>query len=148
MANIDLLNQDILQLLEYWDKNDLLKYDGTFNRPTRAQILRSVPDYKIYFQFFKNSRALSKVNVFLATLFDNWEINQFHEILENADEWVQYYNCTRTIVAHIYKSSINPTTSQGTRNRFLDNNEFQMILHITYKQIGNMFTLLQSTLPT
>ena len=94
------------------------------------------------------SRALSKVNVFFAPLFDNWEINQFHEILENADEWVQYYNCTRTIVSHIYKSSINPTASQGTRNRFLDNNEFQMILHITYKQIGNMFTLHQSTSPT
>ena len=28
--DIDLLDQDILQLLEYWDKNDLLKYDETF----------------------------------------------------------------------------------------------------------------------
>ena len=80
---------------------------------------------KYHIRFFNPSkiifRALSKVNVFLATLFENWEINQFHEILENADQWVQYYNCTRTIVSHIYKSSINPTASQGTRNPFLEN---------------------------
>ena len=40
LADIDLLDQNILQLLEYWDKNDLLKHDGTFNKPTRAEILK------------------------------------------------------------------------------------------------------------
>ena len=40
LADIELLDQDILQLLEYWDKNDLLKHDGTFNKPTRAKILK------------------------------------------------------------------------------------------------------------
>ena len=112
---------------------------------------------KYHIRFFNPSkiifRALSKVNVFLATLFENWEINQFHEILENADEWVQYYNCTRTIVSHIYKLSVNPNANQGKiefskiTTSLGPKNKIQMILQITSKRIGSMFTLLQSTSP-
>ena len=31
LADIDLLDQDILQLLEYWNKIDYLKHNGTSN---------------------------------------------------------------------------------------------------------------------
>ena len=59
------------------------------------------------------SRALLDVNENLAKIFDNWRINQLNEILANANEWVEYYNCTRTIVSHIYKLSVNLAANQG-----------------------------------
>ena len=45
LADIDLVDDSVLQLLGYWDKNGSLHYVGTSHQPSRTEILKFVAKF-------------------------------------------------------------------------------------------------------
>lgn len=92
LKDINVTDENILKLLQYWDMN------GDF---AKMGIFEQQPDIKNIYS------ALAIVDIYNQNYEKDWTLEHYGYILRNADDWVAYYDITREIFARVFENK-NP----------------------------------------
>jgi len=97
LGDIDVMDENILTLLSYWDMKGEFKKMGVFTEDASAESIVS---------------ALAIVDIYNQAHEKDWTLEHYRHILKNAADWVEYYDKSRQIFSHIYRAK-NPEASES-----------------------------------
>jgi len=92
LADINVMDENILTLLRYWDMR------GDF---AKMGIFEAEPDMQAIYS------ALAIVDIYNQNYEEDWTLEHFGYILRNAADWVEYYDISREIWARVF-NNMNP----------------------------------------
>merc|ERR1711962_604530 len=87
LGSLNVMDESILTLLRYWDMEGTFKKMGIFEPGADMDNIYS---------------ALAIVNIYNQNYEKDWTLEHYKNILENAADWVAYYDISRTIWTHIF----------------------------------------------
>jgi len=95
-SDINVMDENILTLLQYWDMRGDFKKMGIFEENPDMQAILS---------------ALAIVDIYNQNYEEDWTLEHYGEILRNAADWVAYYDISRAIWTRVFEN-MKPDASQ------------------------------------
>jgi len=110
LSDINVMDESILTLLQYWDMNGEFAKMGIFEENPDMQAIYS---------------ALAIVDIYNQNYEEDWTLEHYGHILSNAADWVEYYDISRAIWSHVFQS-MKPDASEMDLEAYLVEN-FQKV---------------------
>jgi len=103
---INVMDPNIRVLLQYWDMKGEFAGMGIFTQEATPEMIIS---------------ALAIVDIYNSAYEEDWSLEHFGMILENAVQWVDYYTISRQIFTQIYTTK-NPAATEAEIEMYLIEN--------------------------